>query len=120
MDISTVLYLIDVLASLSAFSIFFVGVLFVALCLTITFLLEGIAEARKLGTTTRLENSKRLFKWLMAGFIFFVVLVVLLPSEKTMYLMLGSSSHFNKDAISLEVQQEVNEKIEGYLAEDKK
>ena len=118
MNIELVLYLIDIVANINVAIGLILGLLI------IIFIIIGIISLSQWSDTynktewkeTSLYKSKSYF---LFGFFIIIPLMCLIPSQKTMYMIVGANV-IKSSTIPSKVEQAINKKLDEYLTEEKK
>lgn len=126
-SLSIFLYLIDVLDGVADFAAFMAIISFVASLLGAAIFIVATSEAnKKHRSDEQREEDRKLAKsskpWLKRAILtFFIVsvIVLLIPSQKTMYLIMGSevSQEIINSETGKRVQNAINKKLDEYLGE---
>lgn len=114
MNAATLIYLISLFDNLG---------IFVAI-VTVCFLGAGVAGLIATAAYQGIDDDKsiRCFRNAKGFFILSIItglLCAFIPSEKTMYMMIGAR-YLQKSNIPSKVEQVINKKLDSYLVEDKR
>ncbi|HEV2917591.1 MAG TPA: hypothetical protein VGW78_07660 [Candidatus Babeliales bacterium] len=116
MNIETVLYLINVFGTMkdvvciaSMISVFALGV-----CAFIFGIIKASGDGDSLWIAYSIFLKKHFWK-----FIFLVFLACIIPSEKTMYFMLGAHA-IKSSPLPSKIELAIEKKIDDFLSEDEK
>lgn len=114
MTAATYLYLISLISNFRECFYYLITLLCAAIVISgATILIFHIDEIK--------DKSKPVF-WLKSSIIYFFIasfISCFLPSEKTMYLMIGAN-YLEKSGIPTKVEQVINKKLNEYLLEEVK
>lgn len=115
MSVATILYLISVLDSLDNLVGLIIGLIVVGIPVAAIIIVTNVDD-----DTKRLTTLKYLYgKSIVITLIFLCLIAVLIPSERTMYLMVGGS-YLQRSNIPSKVEQVINEKLDQYLQDERK
>jgi heme/copper-type cytochrome/quinol oxidase subunit 2 len=109
MSIELFLYLIDLIASIGIMSCLLFFILIIILIVELIKAFNDDDDEGKFKYSTKLKKY----------FCILAIIIMIIPSEKTMYLMLGSN-YLKKSDIPQKVELAINKKLDEYLNEGTK
>lgn len=109
MQIETVLYLANTVDKLNFFLEFFITTAAVG-CLVVLFLTAIFCE----DDTSNLKNVFNFIKKNLWIFVFMCVISAIIPSEKTVYMMMGAN-YFKNSALPPKIEAIIEKKLDKYL-----
>lgn len=119
MNIESVIYLTDILHNIDFISgmFFIIGLILTMLCLAF----GGFAriDSSKEWEESFLYKFSTFLKIHIYKIIIFIVISCLIPSQKTMYLMIGAN-YLKSSELPSKVEIAINKKIDEYLLEENK